>query len=118
MSINDKELNVGHTLEDLMAVTKFFKISAMYSTGGDTAERTYKTAELYICKSELSLSSDIRRISGLGRRSDYLQSYSWAGLTSLERRMGKLSMLVHRALKPKSIEELQPDIGSFEERQN
>lgn len=70
VSISDEELNVSHTLEDLMAVTKFFKISAMYSTGGDTAERTYKTAELYICKSELSLSSDIRRISGLGRRSE------------------------------------------------
>lgn len=41
------------------------RISGTYTSGTATADSTYSTAELYTCRSELSLSSDIRRISGL-----------------------------------------------------
>jgi len=48
-----------------MAVTKCDKIAATYSIGGDTTERMCRTALLYVCRSELSFNSDMRRISGL-----------------------------------------------------
>lgn len=57
------------TVVDLIAETKLDKIASTYSIGGDTAESTYRTAVLYVCRSELSLSSDMRRISGLIRLS-------------------------------------------------
>lgn len=40
-----------------------------YSEGGVTADTTYRTAELYLCNSELSFNSDIRNTSGLQKRS-------------------------------------------------
>jgi hypothetical protein len=48
-----------------MALTKLLPIASMDSGGGATAERIYKTAWLWDCNSGSSLSSDMRKISGL-----------------------------------------------------
>jgi hypothetical protein len=65
-----------------MAETKWDRIASTYSIGGDTAEIIYSTAVLYVCKSELSFSSDMRRISGLGeafsRRSDQRVQHTYS----------------------------------------
>ena len=55
------------TVDDLTASTKLSRIVSMNSTGGVTADKIYRTAELYACSSELSFSSDMRSISGLLR---------------------------------------------------
>jgi hypothetical protein len=60
-----KSREVAHTLDDLMAVAKFSSTAATHSSGAETAESTYRTAELYSWRSGWSLSSDMRKISGL-----------------------------------------------------
>lgn len=48
-----------------MALTKLMLMASIDSCGGETAERIYRTAWLWDCNSGLSLSSDMRKISGL-----------------------------------------------------
>ena len=90
------------TVDDSIAVTKCSRMTSMYSTGGDTAEMIYKTAELYLCNSELSLSSDIRRISGLRRYYLSVCCTNAEPRTSWEQHMGILGMLERHELRPRS----------------
>ena len=48
-----------------MALTKLVPMASIDSGGGATAERMYRTAWLWDCSSGSSLSSDMRKISGL-----------------------------------------------------
>lgn len=52
-------------MEELIALTKLVPMASIDSGGGATAERMYRTAWLWDCNSGSSLSSDMRKISGL-----------------------------------------------------